>query len=75
MSMHPAYDCHTARVVANMIQYLAQSQGTHVYIARKEVVENMLEVCEQKQKIISEQSSQPWRGRNLEDPIVVKALK
>ena len=75
MGMHPAYDCHTARVVANMIQCLAQSQGTHVYIARKEVVENMLEVCEQKQKIISEQSSQPWRGRNLEDPVVVKALK
>jgi hypothetical protein len=74
MGVHPAYDCQTARVAANMIQCLAQSPRTHIYIARKEVVENMLEICEQKQKIICEQSSQPLQERK-EDPIAVKALK
>ena len=76
MAGHPAYDCNTARVSANMIQCLTQSPDAHVYIARKEVVKNMLEICEQKQKqkIVSEQSSLSRQGRK-ENSMVVNALR
>ena len=76
MAVHPAYDCSTARVSANMIQCLTQSPDAHAYIARKEVVKNMLEICEQKQKqkIVSEQSSLSRQGRK-ENSTVVNALR
>ena len=73
MALHPAYDSQTARVSANMIQCLTQSPEAHAYIARKEVVENMLEICEQKQKIVSDQQS--LQSQQKEDPMMVKALK
>ena len=75
MALHPAYNCQTARVSANMIQCLTQSPEAHAYIARKEVVESMLEICEQKQKIVSNQQSSQSQQRKKEDPMVVKALK
>ena len=75
MALHPAYDCQTARVSANMIQCLTQSPEAHAYIARKEVVESMLEICEQKQKIVSDQKSSQSQQRKKEDSMVVKALK
>lgn len=74
MALHPAYDCHTAIVSVNMIQCLTHSPDTHVYIARKEAFENMLEMCELKQKILSEQLLQSQQGEK-EDPIAVNALK
>ena len=74
MALHPAYDCKMAVVSVTTIQSLTQSLEAHVYIARTEVVENMLEVCEQKRKIISEQSLQ-YQQRKKEDPAVVNALK
>ena len=73
MALHPAYDSQTARVSANMIQCLTQSPEAHACIARKEVVENMLEICEQKQKIVSDQRSS--QSQQKEDPMMVKALK
>ena len=75
MALHPAYDCNTAIASVTTIQSLVQSPETHVYIARNMVVENVLEACEQKQKIVNDQqSSQSWQ-RKQEDPMVVKALK
>ena len=74
MAVHPAYDCKTAIVSVAMIQCLTQSPEAHVYIARKEVVKNMLEMCELKQKIVSEQLSQSRQGEK-EDTMEVNALK
>ena len=77
IAMHPAYDCKTAIVSMSMILCLAQSPEAHTYIARKEIVENVVEMCEQKQKIVSEQSSDSSQSqqRKKEDPMVVNALK
>lgn len=75
IAMHPAYDCKTAIVSASMILCLTQSPGVHAYIAQKEVIENMLKMCELKQKMISEQqSSKSFRGEK-EDTMAVNALK
>ena len=74
IAVHPAYDCKTAIVSASMILCLAQSLEAHTYIARKEVIENMLQMCELKQKIVSEQLSQSYQGEK-EDPMAVNALK
>ena len=75
IAMHPAYDCKTAIVSASMILCLAQSPGAHAYIARKEVIENMLQMCELKQKTVSDQqSSKSYQGEK-EVPMAVNALK
>ena len=73
IAMHPAYDCKTAIVSVSMILCLAQSPGTHAYIGRKEVVEHLLQMCEMKEKIVSEQ--QPSKQGEKEDPMAVNALK
>ena len=75
MAVHPAYDCQTARVSASMIQCLTQSPEAHVYIARKEVVEDMLKICEQKQKLFSDQQASRYWLERKEDPLVVMAQK
>ena len=74
IAMHPAYDCYTAKVSVELILYLTQSPETHIYIIRREVVESMLEICEQRNKMINLQSSQSHR-RNRKDPMVVNVLK
>ena len=74
MALHSAYDCKVAIVSVTMILCLAQSTESHIYVGRKEIVENMLKACEQKQKIVSEQSLQPQQ-RKKEDPVVISALK
>ena len=74
IALHPAYDSKTAIVSASMILCLVQSPEAHVYIARKEVVENMLEMCELKHKMVDEPSSQSQQGEK-EDPMAVNALK
>ena len=74
IAMLPTCDCKTAILSANTILCLAQSPGTHAYIARKEVVEDLLQMCELKEKIISKQ--QPSKqGEKEEDPMAVNALK
>ena len=48
MALHPLSDCQTAKVSVDVILNLTESPETHIYIVRKEVVESMLEICEQK---------------------------
>ena len=74
IAVHPTYDCNTAIVSMIMILNLTQSPEAHIYIARKEVVEKMLEICEQKQKLVTEHGSQSQQGTK-EDPMAVTALK
>ena len=73
IAMHPAYDCKTAIVSASMILCLAQSLDAHKYIVRKEVVENMLEMCEMKQKMVNDEPREG--GGAKEEQIAVYALK
>ena len=47
MALHPAYDCYTAKVSVDVLLNLTQCPLTHAYIVRREVVENMLEICGQ----------------------------
>jgi hypothetical protein len=75
IAMHPSYDCKTAIVSASMILCLAQSPGAHAYIAKKEVIESMLKICELKQKMVSEQQSSGSFQGEKEDPMAVNALK
>ena len=74
MALHPAYDYETAIVSVSLILCLALSPEAHTHIVWREVVENMLEICDLKQKMIGEQSWQS-QERKVEDPIVVHALK
>ena len=74
MALHPLSDCQTANVSVDVILNLTESPETHIYIVRKEVVESMLEICEQKQKIIDELSSQLQQGK-MEDLMAVSVLK
>ena len=74
IAMQPTYSCYTAKVSAAMIQCLTQSPETHTYIFRKDVVENMLQICEQRHEMINKQSSQSPQGKK-EDTMMVNALK
>ena len=74
MALHPISDCSTATVSAAMIQYISQSPETHVYIVWKKVVGKMLEICNLKQKMVTEQSSQFYQGKR-EDPMAINSLK
>ena len=74
IALHPAYDCDTAIASVTTIQSIVQSPEAHVFITWKEAVENMLEMREQKQKIVSERSSE-FQQRKQEDPMVINALK
>ena len=73
IAMHPSYDCYTAKVSVDVIINLTQSPKTHTYIIRREVVENMLKVCEWRQKMISQQSL--WAQQRKKDTMVVNLLK
>ena len=68
MAMHPVYYNKTGTLSAGIILFLTQSPEAHAYIARKEIIQNMLEICELKQKKIIGQSSQ-------RDKEAVNALK
>ena len=74
MALHPVYDCKLAKVSVELILNLTQSPEVHVYVARKGVIENMLEICEYKHKIVSNQSLQSQQ-RKKEDPVAVDCLK
>ena len=74
IALHPTYACETAKVSVDVILNLAQSPETHTYIVRREVVQSMLEICEQRHKIINQRSL--WnQQRKKEDPMVVSVLK
>ena len=74
IALRPSKNLRAATVSASMILYLAHSPEAHIYIARKEVIENMLEICELKHKMVNEPSSQSQQGEK-EDPMAVNALK
>ena len=74
IALHPAYGCKMAYVSASILLNLSQSTKAHTYIVRREVVEKMLEMCELKERMVSEQSSQSRQGEK-DDPIAVNALK
>ena len=73
IAMHPAYDCNTAIVSVAMIQCLTQSPEAHAYIARREAVENMLQMCELKQKMVCQQLL-PLQVEK-KDTMMINALK
>ena len=74
IGLHPLANCLTAKVSVDVILNLTESPETHVYLVRKEILENMLEICELKQKMVTEQSSQ-FQQRKTEDPMAVNVLK
>ena len=72
MALHPAYDIETAKMSVSVIINITQSPETHTYIVRKEVMEKMLEICEQKEaneKLLHQQ------GENEDGLMAVKVLK
>ena len=71
MALHPRYDFKATRRSVTIIHRLTQSPEAHVYIVKKDAVEDMLEICEGK---ITSMQAQRSRGR-MEDPVVIKALK
>ena len=75
MSMHPSCNCEEAQEQMAILVYLTQSPKAHRFIVRRDVVKNMLEVCELKQKMVCSelQSSQPQQAK--EDPMEINALK
>ena len=74
IAMHPSYDCETAMESMSIILNLTQSPESHTYIIRREVVESMLKVCEQRYKMINQQSIR-IQQRKKEDPMVINLLK
>lgn len=76
IALHPAYDCYTAKVSVETILNLTQHPESHAHIVRKEFIDTMLEMSEQRYKMISQQSAQTLnlQGRK-EDPMVINALK
>ena len=73
IALHPVYDCKTAIVSASLILCLTQTPEAHVRVTRTEVVEDILEMCALKRKMVMEQPLQPQDGR--EDPMSVNALE
>lgn len=72
--MHPAYDIETAKMSVSVIINITQSPETHTYIVQKEVMEKMLEICEQKEKKANEISLHRLGG-NEDGLMAVKVLK
>ena len=73
IALHPVYDCKTAIVSASLILCLTQSPEAHPHLVRREVVEDMLEVCALKEKLVNEQSTQSQAVK--EEPMAAKALQ
>ena len=74
MARHPAYDCYTAKVSVEVVLNLTQCPETHTHIVREEFLESLIEICEQRHKMVSQQSAKTLQGKK-EDPMVIKALK
>jgi hypothetical protein len=74
MALHPVYDCSTAKFCVETILNLTQSPETHPYITRREVVEKMLEICEQRHKTL-DQLSPLFQQTKKTDPMEINVLK
>ena len=77
IALHPAFDSRMGKTSVDVILNLTQSPETHSYIVRKEVVENLLKICEVKRKrMTSEQSQESLQEQDeKEHPMVVNLLK
>ena len=74
VAIHPAYDSWKARVSMGLIVNLTESPEAHTYLVRRDLVENMLNVCEQRHRMIIQQSSLSQQ-RKKEDLMVANVLK
>ena len=72
MAPHPSCDLS---VPVTMIVNLSQALEAHSCIARREVVEKMFEMCDQKQKITSNKQSSQSEQEKKDDPMKVNLLK
>ena len=54
MALDSTFDCRVAKMSIDVIVNLTQSPETHTYIVRREIVEKILEICEQRYKMINE---------------------
>lgn len=75
MAMHSSYDSEKAQVPISVLINVTQSPKAHRFIVREGVVKKMLQVCELKQTMISEQQlSQSQQGEEG-DPMEINVLK
>ena len=74
IAVHPAYTCYTAKVSVEVIINLAKSPDTHPYIVTREIIEKLLEVCDQRHKMVIQQSTLSQQRRK-EDLMIVSVLK
>ena len=74
IAMHPACNCKEAKISVEMIVNLAHSLETHPYIVTREIAEKLLEVCDRRQKMITQQSTLSQQ-RKKEDLMILNALK
>ena len=75
VAMHPAYNCQTAKVSMEIIINLTESPESHTYLVRRAVVENMLNGCEQRHRLMIIQQSSLSQQRRKEDLMTVNVLK
>ena len=74
LAFMPITVVNTAELLALFILNLAQSPQTHPHLVKPTIVEGLLDVCDLKCKLISEQS--PMQGQaHQEDPMAAKALQ
>ena len=66
--LHPAYDYENAET---LILNLVQSPEAHTFIVRREVMEKMFEICEQRHKMVNHQTQQ---GKK-ENMMVISVLR
>ena len=67
VAMHPGYDWKIAKVSMEIFSNLAESPETHAYLVRRDRVENMLKVIEQRFIAIIQRASLTHQQRKQED--------
>ena len=71
IALHPAYDYENAEMSLYVILNLVQSPEAHTFIVRREVMEKMLEICEQRHKMVNQQTQ---HGKK-ENVMVISVLR
>jgi hypothetical protein len=75
MAMHSSYDCEAAQESMGVLINVTQSPRAHRFIIREGVVKKMLQVCELKQTMISEQQLTQSQQGEKKDPMEITVLK
>jgi hypothetical protein len=75
MAMHSSYDSEAAQVPMCVLLNVTQSPRAHRFIVREGVVKKMLQVCELKQTMISEQQLTQSQQGEKKDPMEITVLK